>query len=105
MNSHSPNSQNSQLEKLRDEHTPDAVRARLNEGPNHSYLKDFVYGAIDGAVTTFAIVSRVAGAGLSSGVVIVLGVANLIGACPAPNSTTVVRFRSLQISVISRLTS
>ncbi|MEM7011097.1 MAG: VIT1/CCC1 transporter family protein, partial [Verrucomicrobiota bacterium] len=40
--------------------------------------KDFIYGAIDGAVTTFAIVAGVAGAGLSSGVVIVLGVANLI---------------------------
>ena len=79
MNSHSSEPQKSQLEKLRNEHTPDAVRARLKEGPKHSYLKDFVYGAIDGAVTTFAIVSRVAGAGLSSGVVIVLGIANLIG--------------------------
>lgn len=67
------------LDQLRDEHTPDAVRARLEDGPQHSYLKDFVYGAIDGAVTTFAIVSGVAGAELAAGVVIVLGVANLIG--------------------------
>lgn len=44
-----------------------------------SYLRDFVYGGIDGAVTTFAVVSGVAGAGLSSGVVVVLGFANLIG--------------------------
>ncbi len=46
--------------------------------PNHSYLRDFIYGAIDGAVTTFAVVSGVAGAGLSSGVIVVLGFANLI---------------------------
>lgn len=67
------------LQQLRDEHTPKAVRQRLEDGPSHSYLKDFVYGAIDGAVTTFAIVSGVAGAGLSAGVVIILGVANLLG--------------------------
>lgn len=64
---------------LRAEHTPSAVQARLKAGPRHSYLRDFVYGSIDGAVTTFAIVSGVAGAGLSNGVVIVLGLANLVG--------------------------
>lgn len=42
------------------------------------YLKDFIYGAIDGAVTTFAVVSGVAGAGLSSSIIIVLGIANLV---------------------------
>lgn len=67
------------LQRLQAEHTPRAVHQRLLDGPKHSYLKDFVYGAIDGAVTTFAIVSGVAGAGLSAGVVIVLGVANLLG--------------------------
>lgn len=60
-------------------HRPEAIRRRLEAGSTHSYLKDFVYGAIDGAVTTFAVVSGVAGAGLSSGIVVVLGVANLIG--------------------------
>lgn len=60
------------------EHTPARIRRRLAQGPNHSYLKDFIYGAIDGAVTTFAIVAGVAGAGLSAGVVIVLGAANLL---------------------------
>ena len=44
-----------------------------------NYLRDFIYGAIDGTVTTFAIVSGVAGAGLSSGIVIILGIANLLG--------------------------
>ncbi len=59
-------------------HTPAAIRERLQAGPDHSYLRDFVYGAIDGAVTTFAVVSGVAGAGLSAGIVIILGAANLI---------------------------
>ncbi|MDX1766337.1 MAG: VIT1/CCC1 transporter family protein, partial [Candidatus Saccharimonadales bacterium] len=42
------------------------------------YLGEFVYGGIDGIVTTFAVVAATAGAGLSSGIVIVLGLANLI---------------------------
>lgn len=41
-------------------------------------LHDAVYGAIDGAVTTFAIVAGVAGAGLSPFVIIALGVANVL---------------------------
>lgn len=42
------------------------------------YLGEFVYGGIDGSVTTFAVVAGAAGAGLSSGIVIILGFANLI---------------------------
>lgn len=42
------------------------------------YLPDFVFGANDGIITTFAIVSGVAGASLSTRVVIILGVSNLI---------------------------
>lgn len=64
--------------RLRREHTPAAVADRLARQPDHSYLRDFVYGAIDGTVTTFAVVAGVAGAGLRSSVVIILGVANLI---------------------------
>lgn len=51
------------------EHDPDAVRARLSTPPSSSYLRDFIYGAIDGAVTTFAVVAGVQGAGLSASVV------------------------------------
>lgn len=64
--------------QLRTMHTPAAIQDRLRVGPPHSYLRDFVYGAVDGVVTTFAVVSGVAGAGLSSGVVIVLGASNLV---------------------------
>ncbi len=60
-------------------HSPEVVRERLQSGPSHSYLKDFIYGAIDGTVTTFAVVSGVAGAELSSGIIIILGLANLVG--------------------------
>lgn len=42
------------------------------------YLGEFVYGGIDGSVTTFAVVAGAAGAGLDSAVVIILGFANLI---------------------------
>lgn len=60
-------------------HTPERIRHRLETPTSHSYLRDFVYGAIDGTVTTFAVVSGVAGAGLSTGVILVLGMANLVG--------------------------
>ena len=66
------------LVDLKAEHTPAAVRDRLRAPPRHSYLRDFIYGAIDGAVTTFAVVCGVEGAGLKPSVVVVLGVTNLI---------------------------
>lgn len=54
------------------------IRERLSRPPKQSYLRDFIYGGIDGTVTTFAVVAGVAGAQLSATVVIILGVANLI---------------------------
>lgn len=60
-------------------HRPAAIARRLRRPPGHGYLRDFVFGAIDGIVTTFAVVSGVAGAGLSSEVVLILGAANLFG--------------------------
>lgn len=59
-------------------HEPDAIRERLTDGPRISYLRDWVYGAIDGAVTTFAIVAGASGAALSDRVVIILGLANVL---------------------------
>lgn len=42
------------------------------------YLSEFVYGGIDGTVTTFAVVAGATGARLGSKVVIILGFANLM---------------------------
>jgi VIT1/CCC1 family predicted Fe2+/Mn2+ transporter len=42
------------------------------------YLAEFVYGATDGVVTTFAIIAGVFGATLSSNIIIILGLANLL---------------------------
>jgi VIT1/CCC1 family predicted Fe2+/Mn2+ transporter len=60
------------------DHSTDAIRERLEEGSEVSYLRDWVYGGIDGAVTTFAIVSGVVGADLSIGIILVLGAANVV---------------------------
>ena len=66
------------MTSLQAAHTPRAVRKRLLDRPGPSYLQDFIYGAVDGAVTTFAVVAGVEGASLDEKVVIVLGGANLI---------------------------
>jgi VIT1/CCC1 family predicted Fe2+/Mn2+ transporter len=58
-------------------HTPDMIQHRIALAKQHSYLGDFVLGAVDGTVTTFAVVAGAAGAELSSGVAIVLGFANI----------------------------
>lgn len=50
----------------------------MAEGAGHNYLRDFVYGGIDGAVTTFAVVAGTTGASLPTRVVLILGAANLI---------------------------
>jgi len=59
-------------------HSPEAIRERLARAPRSSYVGDLIYGGIDGAVTTFAIVAGVVGAQMSATVVLVLGLANLI---------------------------
>lgn len=64
--------------ELEASHTSQAIRERLQYGPGHSDLRDFIFGAIDGTVTTFAVVSGVSGAGLAAGIVIILGAANLV---------------------------
>lgn len=43
-----------------------------------NYFGQFVYGGIDGSVTTFAVVAGAAGAGLDTVVIIILGIANLL---------------------------
>lgn len=59
-------------------HTPQEIAKRIGAPPGRGVLRDAVYGAIDGAVTTFAIVAGVAGAGLSPFIVVALGIANVL---------------------------
>lgn len=43
-----------------------------------SYLREIVYGGLDGTVTTFAVMAGATGAQLSARVIIILGLANLL---------------------------
>ena len=63
---------------LEHDHDPRSIAKRLAAGPSVNYLRDWIYGGIDGAVTTFAIVAGAVGADLSARIVIILGIANLI---------------------------
>lgn len=60
------------------EHSSKAISERLEGKIKQDYLGDFVLGAIDGCVTTFAVVAGVAGSGLPKSIAIILGVSNLI---------------------------
>jgi hypothetical protein len=59
------------------EHSAEANKERLADGPAHNYLRDWIYGGIDEAVTTFAVASGIAGAQLSPWIVLALGFAKL----------------------------
>ncbi len=69
---------NTATDKIEHSHSPGAIAERLKDGPKVSYLRDWVLGGIDGAVTTFAVVAGVAGAQLSPTIILILGGANLI---------------------------
>jgi VIT1/CCC1 family predicted Fe2+/Mn2+ transporter len=68
----------SKPETLEHEHTSEAIADRIHAANDHGSLGDFVLGAVDGTITTFAIVAGVAGAGLPTGVAFVLGLANVL---------------------------
>jgi len=67
-----------------------AAAVRLHENLQHGrertalarlggvYLGDMVYGGLDGIITTFAVVSGVAGAQLDANIILILGIANLL---------------------------
>lgn len=42
------------------------------------YIKSIIYGGLDGIITTFAVVSGVAGANLGVSIILILGIANLL---------------------------
>ena len=52
--------------------------SRPSSGFGH-YLRDMVYGALDGVITTMAILAGSQGAALSARIGLILGLANLIG--------------------------
>ena len=60
------------------EHSAEAIKERLASGPPQNYLRDWIYGGVDGAVTTFAVVNGVACAQLSPWIILTLGFANLL---------------------------
>lgn len=59
-------------------HSPAEIADRLAGGTQTQYLREMVFGGIDGVVTTFAIVAGVEGAGLSHGIIVALGIANIL---------------------------
>jgi len=67
----------SKSEKIKREKFEDKIHGRSGFGGLREYLAEFVYGGMDGSVTTFAVVAGAVGAELSVGVVLILGFANL----------------------------
>lgn len=57
-------------------------KPHYNASEKHSiagqYIKNVIYGGLDGIITTFAVVAGVAGAALSPAIVLIMGFANLI---------------------------
>lgn len=62
-------------------HDENAIEAAVEEHGSESsqFIGNMVYGGLDGIISVFAVVSGVAGASLTSGVLLILGVANLLG--------------------------
>ena len=58
--------------------TQKEIAARFSKATSQSYLRDWIYGGIDGTITTFAVVSGVVGGQLPPLVILILGFANLL---------------------------
>ncbi len=68
-------------EAARRAHLPSAKPAFAEEKHTTGrgkYIKSVIYGGLDGTITTFAAVAGVAGAALSPGIVLIMGLANLV---------------------------
>lgn len=62
-------------------HTSGRITSTAEEkhgGAGSQYIGDLVYGGLDGIITTFAVVSGVAGAQLGTPIILILGLANLL---------------------------
>ncbi len=67
------------------------------------YFADIVYGATDGIVTTFSVVSGVEGASLSPSIAIILGIVNLLADGVSMGAASFLSIRSGEIA--NKLTS
>jgi len=65
------------VEAARRAHNASAADEKHRTGSG-KYIKSIVYGGLDGTITTFAVIAGVAGASLSSGIVLIMGLANLL---------------------------
>jgi len=65
------------IESVRAAHHNQSAREHLHHHTGGAYIKDIVYGANDGIITTFAVVAGVAGASIDTSIVLILGFANL----------------------------
>ena len=66
-------------EKIQEAHETKAIEAEpWHDVARGRYIGDIIYGASDGIVTTFAIVAGATGALLSSTIILILGIANLL---------------------------
>ncbi len=54
------------------------ISAEERHQTSGQYIKSLIYGGLDGTITTFAVVAGVAGANLSTGIVLIMGFANLL---------------------------
>lgn len=66
------------ISEVKAAHRDGVAMERYHHAGRGSYLRNMVYGANDGIITTFAVVAGVAGAALDAKIVLILGFANLI---------------------------
>lgn len=69
------------LSASRKAHEEKTIEAATEEHGSESsqFIGNMVYGGLDGIISVFAVVSGVAGANLTSGILLILGAANLLG--------------------------
>lgn len=69
---------NNDISESKKAHDAKQIFAKEEHQTEGQYIKSVVYGGLDGIITTFAVVAGVAGASLSGGIVLIMGLANLI---------------------------
>ena len=70
---------NKDLNATKRAHTREAIEHKeTHQKERGKYVGDLVYGALDGIITTFAVVSGVQGAQMNNSIVLIMGFANLI---------------------------